>query len=81
MASTVKVLHLAEEYNYKTNMKKQIILLTEAQDPPPLDLHRCTICLEDMLVEGEQLVLLECMHGFHRECICKWIRSSPSCPS
>ena len=35
----------------------------------------CSICLESI---KEKVVILDCQHGFHRECIIKWERNS--CP-
>mmetsp|Transcript_7796 Transcript_7796/g.19313 ORF Transcript_7796/g.19313 Transcript_7796/m.19313 type:complete len:85 (+) Transcript_7796:251-505(+) len=39
----------------------------------------CPVCLEEFL-EGESLARLPCLHGYHRECIGKWLEANPSCP-
>lgn len=33
----------------------------------------CTICQEDFLA-GVTVVLLQCMHRYHKECITEWIK-------
>ncbi|KAG6503516.1 probable E3 ubiquitin-protein ligase ATL44 [Zingiber officinale] len=41
----------------------------------------CAICLAEF-ADGEIVrVLLQCGHGFHRDCVDVWLRSSASCPS
>ncbi|XP_057290168.1 uncharacterized protein LOC130612840 [Hydractinia symbiolongicarpus] len=39
----------------------------------------CTVCLEDY-EDGEELMLCPCGHGYHRECIKKWILRKNTCP-
>ncbi|KAJ7949010.1 putative RING-H2 finger protein ATL79 [Quillaja saponaria] len=41
----------------------------------------CTICLTEF-VKGEKIQVLGiCKHGFHVQCIEKWLSSQPSCPT
>jgi len=39
----------------------------------------CNVCLEDF-VEGENIKLLRCKHGFHDKCIKSWIVKRGKCP-
>ncbi|KAL9182832.1 hypothetical protein ACHAXT_004111 [Thalassiosira profunda] len=43
------------------------------------DLGTCNICLEDYKV-GDQRKALSCPHGFHKDCIDKWLKVVASCP-
>lgn len=40
---------------------------------------QCSICLENF-VGGNELMILNCFHQFHKECIIRWFRSSVRCP-
>jgi hypothetical protein len=56
-----------------------IIVYTSASKPPGLA-SDCPICLTEF-GEGEKVrVLPKCNHGFHMECIDKWLCSHSSCP-
>jgi hypothetical protein len=37
----------------------------------------CSICLEDI---EDNVEFLPCIHGFHKECIDKWVNEKPLCP-
>ncbi len=39
----------------------------------------CCICLDAMEV-GEQVILLPCSHGYHKDCIQRWLARSAQCP-
>ena len=39
----------------------------------------CPICLEDFITH-EEIVLLICHHGYHKDCLSKSLRRSASCP-
>jgi hypothetical protein len=78
MASTLKYLNLKEELH--GGVKMQILLLTTATVPVP-EARTCTICMEEVRSEGENLVILRCGHLFHRNCIFHWLRESRPCPS
>jgi hypothetical protein len=45
----------------------------------PGDAAECSICMEDYEV-GQDLVRLECLCKFHRECIVDWFMRKPECP-
>jgi len=43
-------------------------------------LNNCTICL-DNFEDNEKIILLECNHNFHKNCIEKWLKEySYKCP-
>ena len=46
--------------------------------PPPvaMELPTCSICL-DVYIDGAILV---CGHGFHAECVSRWLHRSRTCP-
>ena len=39
----------------------------------------CCICLDAMEV-GQQVILLPCSHGYHKDCIQRWLARSAQCP-
>lgn len=39
--------------------------------------HTCCICLDDI---KDDIKFLECLHGFHTNCIDIWSNLNPSCP-
>jgi len=42
---------------------------------------RCLICLSDY-ERGEEVRLLSCKHGFHKECVDQWLsKGANSCPA
>lgn len=45
----------------------------------PEDCRVCQICLEPFQI-SEQRMILPCLHGFHRTCAEKWLRTNASCP-
>lgn len=45
----------------------------------PEEARECLICLEDFQ-QGETRMTLPCLHGFHKECAQKWLRTNGSCP-
>ena len=45
----------------------------------PEDARNCNICLEEF-ESGETRITMPCLHGFHKECAEKWLRTNGSCP-
>ena len=45
----------------------------------PEDKRQCCICLEDFS-QGDGRTSLPCLHGFHTDCVNKWLQSNGSCP-
>jgi hypothetical protein len=41
--------------------------------------EQCSICLEDF-AQGDTRKILPCLHGFHADCVDRWLRSNNSCP-
>jgi ribosomal protein L40E len=53
--------------------------LKDVEKELPEDQRQCAICLETFQ-NGEKRKTLQCLHGFHEECIDKWLRNSRNCP-
>ena len=45
----------------------------------PPDARQCLICLDDFKV-GDVRKTLPCLHGFHEDCVDKWLRTNACCP-
>jgi hypothetical protein len=45
----------------------------------PEEARECLICLEDFQ-KDETRMTLPCLHGFHKQCAQKWLRTNGSCP-
>lgn len=59
-------------YIYRGPTQKELRL---REDP-----HKCCICMAELEV-GENLILLEkCSHRFHAECLKSWLKRSKQCP-
>lgn len=43
------------------------------------ELEKCYVCQDDY-VEGDEVVVLPCGHGYHRDCILPWCREHNTCP-
>lgn len=44
-----------------------------------MDENPCSICLAN-LIEVEEIIVLDCKHGFHQACIYEWIIVNNTCP-
>ena len=40
----------------------------------------CSICHEELEVNGNEITKLSCSHNFHAKCIHLWIKRNPTCP-
>lgn len=68
---------ISNNQNFKKNQKRfEIEKLSTVKYIEGLDIYNenCPICLDEILKNSE-IVLLKCNHGFHVECIMKWIKS------
>ncbi|XP_074839639.1 leukemia NUP98 fusion partner 1 [Carettochelys insculpta] len=43
------------------------------------DSDLCVICHDDL--KTGSIIILHCMHSFHKECIEKWLLKKPTCPT
>ena len=41
----------------------------------------CTICLDDFDIDEKLIVLSDCKHVFHKECINTWLCMKQTCPN
>ena len=54
-------------------------IITSIEEELPPDVRECSICLENFTV-GCSRKTLPCWHGFHEECVDKWLQANGSCP-
>ena len=40
----------------------------------------CPICLSDENLFGDNLVVSDCLHAFHKDCINNWLKKKYNCP-
>ena len=45
----------------------------------PINARQCLICLEDFK-NGDVRKTMPCLHGFHEDCLDRWLRTNGSCP-
>ena len=43
--------------------------------------NECPICLEIFDKEKENIMVLDCLHGYHRDCINAWLKNKSTCPT
>lgn len=55
------------------------IIKDPQKELPREDQRTCAICLED-ICEGDTRKTLPCLHGFHEDCVDKWLRNNGVCP-
>jgi len=60
-----------------SQLPSKTITCVEKELPPAV--RECSICL-DAFVVGCSRKTLPCLHGFHEECIDRWLRTNGSCP-
>jgi Ring finger domain len=60
-----------------SSLPSKTIASVEKELPP--DFRECSICLDAFEV-GCSRKTLPCLHGFHEECVDKWLRTNASCP-
>ena len=68
---------ISNNQNIKKNQKRfEIEKLSTVKYIEGLNIYNqnCPICLDD-IIKNTEIVVLKCNHGFHVECIMKWIKS------
>jgi len=79
--SDIETMRLANTGVKKAAMEAiPIIVYTSVSTLPPGLGIDCSICLAEFREEEKLRVLPQCNHGFHMECIDKWLVSHSSCP-
>ena len=61
---------------------KQLITklpVNKIEDTKKLAIQKCMICLE-LFKNGDNFIILPCMHFFHQECIINWMNVNNVCP-
>ncbi|KAM3138318.1 hypothetical protein pb186bvf_009594 [Paramecium bursaria] len=39
----------------------------------------CSICMEEF-IQNEEMMMMQCLHKFHKQCLNDWLRQKPNCP-
>jgi hypothetical protein len=55
------------------------VVIRDVPEDDNHDYNKCSICLEQFQ-KGDKRKTLPCLHGFHNDCIDKWLRGNASCP-
>nr|GME08548.1 E3 ubiquitin-protein ligase SDIR1-like [Ipomoea batatas] len=73
---------LVGNYGMKPACKSATMEMLKKVDKNHLldDDERCTVCLEELGREDEEVLCMPCLHRFHGECILKWLDNSHYCP-
>lgn len=69
---------LESEYMFMSNDDDETCLTEIVPSNDPFN-SSCPICLEDFVLD-EEIILLVCHHGYHKECLRSSLRTSASCP-
>jgi hypothetical protein len=56
------------------------ISLSSADELAALSVSSCSVCMTDFEC-GDDAVVLDCQHPFHRDCVLPWLRSTSTCPT
>lgn len=65
------------------NFRKKELMIQRLQKPTKATLkHKCIICYEDLAMTPVTNVrrVQPCGHGFHLDCLLRWLELSPTCP-
>ena len=73
----VRDLMLKARANY---VLKERIAIMSTKLEPLAEVSTCSICYEDSPAGTTVLVLLNCRHSFHLECVYRWLMNKDSCP-
>lgn len=63
-----------------TNMVTEVPALIYSEGMKLAAVEECVICLSEFAVGDRIRVLEKCSHGFHMQCIERWLKSCSSCP-
>jgi hypothetical protein len=69
-----------EHNNNETSNDGEIIDLTidDDDEDEDNDNNQCSICINN--IEPDSVEYLPCAHGFHRDCITRWLEIKHYCP-
>ena len=57
----------------------QLAYVSKVAEPSqPLDIDRCAICLDQLILSEGDIVMIQCTHSFHSECLSKCLEIT--CP-
>jgi hypothetical protein len=72
---------ISKECEKKLNITKNKENIKETKEGLLEELTECSICLENISINFDEIIKTDCSHYFHKECLKKWfLYKSSSCP-